>query len=445
MVMMSEVLIFVPSVARFRVEWLNERLENAHLAMLVLEASPDPTVGDMLKAELLSRIGAHAMTVRRGGARIVLRGDNPPLVAESFNLTGQGFWRQMFDAIDVYGQSGNRVIQVLAQVPDDPDIVIELVLDEAPLRAEMIGFGWRIFLLSVVIATITSTMVFLALRWFMVRPMARITRAMVDFSENPEDRRRIIAPSGRRDEIGTAERELEGMQRALRAALAQKAHLAALGAAVARINHDLRGILSSAMVVSDMLETVDDPKVQRLTPTLLKSIERASALCSQTLDYVGRDQPETKRARFALHPIVHDIKTVEEAGGDDSVVLDNHVIDAFQVFGDRDQIFRILNNLVRNAAQAGAKRTTVTARRNGNSAEIDVIDDGPGLPKRARDNLFKPFEGSARAGGTGLGLAIAREMARGHGGDLVLVSTGAQGTVFRIRLPMDTPVHGSVT
>ena len=137
MVMMSEVLIFVPSVARFRVEWLNERLENAHLAMLVLEASPDPTVGDMLKAELLSRIGAHAMTVRRGGARIVLRGDNPPLVAESFNLTGQGFWRQMFDAIDVYGQSGNRVIQVLAQVPDDPEVVRDVQVGDNQTRRQV--------------------------------------------------------------------------------------------------------------------------------------------------------------------------------------------------------------------------------------------------------------------------------------------------------------------
>ena len=62
-------------------------------------------------------------------------------------------------------------------------------------------------------------------------------------------------------------------------------------------------------------------------------------------------------------------------------------------------------------------------------------DDGPALPERARLNLFQPFAASTRAGGTGLGLAISRELAQGHGGDLVLVSTGQTGTIFELRLP----------
>lgn len=65
---------------------------------------------------------------------------------------------------------------------------------------------------------------------------------------------------------------------------------------------------------------------------------------------------------------------------------------------------------------------------------IEVCDNGPGLPPRAVENLFRPFAGSARAGGTGLGLAIARELMRAHGGDMELQRTGADGTVFPLRL-----------
>ena len=444
-VMLSEVFIFVPSLARFRIEWLELRLGNAHLAMLVLDATPDRTVGEVLKLELLSQVGAHVMLVRRDGARLVLSGDTPPPVAESFFLADEGQWQRFADAMAVLVESEDRVIRVLSPSPRNPGIVIELVLDEAPLRADMIDFGWRIFLLSLVISFITATLVYLALHWLLVRPMRRITEAMVSFRSNPEDARRIVVPSGRRDEIGTAERELARMQRGLRAALTQKAHLAALGTAVAKINHDLRGILSSALLVSDRLEESEDPKVRRLAPTLVDAIERASALCGQTLDYAGRDQPEPERRHFPLQPLVREIKSALEAAGDNELAVENEVIDGFDMVGDRDQIYRVLANLARNAMEAGARTITVSARRNEGFCEIDVADDGPGLAPRARDKLFRPFEGSARAGGTGLGLAISRELARAHGGDLELLSTGAQGTVFRVRFPLDTSVHDSVT
>jgi len=115
----------------------------------------------------------------------------------------------------------------------------------------------------------------------------------------------------------------------------------------------------------------------------------------------------------------------------------NDVTDEIELNADRDQLFRILTNLLRNATQAGAETITVSAKSNGRWVEIDVADDGPGLPPRAREKLFRPFEGSARAGGAGLGLAIARELVRGHGGDLTLVDTDKDGTRFRIALPQN--------
>jgi signal transduction histidine kinase len=299
----------------------------------------------------------------------------------------------------------------------------------------MTAFAWRIFGLSIVISLITASLVYLALQWLMVRPMRRITANMVAFREDPEDASRVIPATGRRDEIGTAQRELAGMQARLRATLAQRAHLAALGTAVAKINHDLRGILASALLVSDRLVSVDDPEVRRVTPTLFKSIQRAVELCSKTLDFVGQDQPELRRSRFSLRELVQDVEKAIALPESADNTMGNDVPGELELDADREQLFRILTNLLRNAAEAGADTVSVSAKWNSRYVEIDVVDDGPGLPPRAQEKLFRPFEGSARAGGTGLGLAIARELVRGHGGDLTLVDTDKDGTRFRITLP----------
>ena len=437
-VMLAEVFIFVPSVAKFRVDWLNARMNAAHLAMLAFDAAPDRAVGELLKTELLSQVGARNVLVRRGGTQLVLDGAAPTHVDATFNLAGQGPWAIVFDALDVYFQTGNRVIRVLSPSPANPAIEIEMVLDEAPMRRDMLGFGWRIFMLSVVISLFTALLVYLSLHWLLVMPMRRITESMTAFSEKPEDARRIIQPSGRGDEIGRAERQLATMQSGLRAALTQKAHLAALGTAVAKINHDLRGALSSALLVSDRLEESEDPEVRKLAPTVIASIERAVALCGQTLDYAGADEKTIKRQRFPLHPLVDEIKAMVEAAEDSTIALENRTLDALYVDGDRDQIFRILHNLCRNAAEAGSTRIIVAANPAADGVKIDIHDNGPGLPPRAQEKLFQPFEGSARAGGTGLGLAIARELAEGHGGSLELISTDAGGTLFCLSLPLDT-------
>jgi signal transduction histidine kinase len=70
----------------------------------------------------------------------------------------------------------------------------------------------------------------------------------------------------------------------------------------------------------------------------------------------------------------------------------------------------------------------------GNATIVTVSDNGPGIAPNIRERLFMPFA-SARRGGTGLGLAIARELARAHGGDLVLAESGAGGTRFRLTIP----------
>ena len=108
---------------------------------------------------------------------------------------------------------------------------------------------------------------------------------------------------------------------------------------------------------------------------------------------------------------------------------------------DRDQLYRVLNNLVRNAVQAieqqplgSLNEIAITARRDGRVVECEVRDSGAGVPEKARANLFRAFQGGTRKGGTGLGLAIAAELIAAHGGRLELVPTET-GAAFRLVVP----------
>jgi len=435
-VMLSEVLIFGPSVARYRVSWLEEKLGAAHLAVLALDATPDGMVSERLRNQLLDHVDAAAISVRRGAARLVLSRDMPPSVAETVELADMEWPRLIGDAFKTLLHAEDRVLRVIGHSPKDPNVVIEMVIHERPLHESLVEFAWRILWLSLLISLITAALVYFSLHWLMVRPMRRLTENIVAFHEDPEDIRHALRPSNRSDEIGVAERELAAMQDDLRAALRQKSHLAALGTAVAKVNHDLRGILSSALLVSDRLETSKDPSVRSITPRIISSIERAVSLCTETLNYVGKERPTIKRERFSLRDLVGEIGAELAPDGMAAFGIKNAVDSSLKVEADRAQLYRVLNNIARNAAEAGAETLTVSARINGAGIEIDLRDDGPGLAPRAHDNLFKPFDGSARAGGTGLGLAIASELMRNHGGGLELVETGAKGTCFRATLPI---------
>jgi signal transduction histidine kinase len=268
--------------------------------------------------------------------------------------------------------------------------------------------------------------------------MRRITAAMTAFRANPEDASRDIVPGRRTDEIGVAEHELAVMQGTVRQALRQRARLAALGTAVTKINHDLRGILSTARLVSDGLADSAAPEVRRVAPTLLAAIDRAVALCTRTLDFTRDTPPPLVRERFAVAALVDDVaQAVADPTHRPDSRLRNDVPPDLAVEADRDELYRVLFNVCRNAFEAGAQHVTVVGHQAEAEVTIEIADDGPGLPPKARDNLFQPFTGSARLGGTGLGLAIARELMRAHGGDITLVESTAKGTIFRLALPRE--------
>jgi signal transduction histidine kinase len=289
---------------------------------------------------------------------------------------------------------------------------------------------------------LAGVIVYFALNLFLVRPMQRITFAMERFRADPEDPAAHIQLSGRRDEIGRAEAELDRMQADLRAALNSRARLAALGEAVAKINHDLKNMLTSAQIASERLAALKDPKVTQALPRLERALDRAVKLASDVLAYGKTEEAAPVVRPLKLSPVVE--AAAEEARlAADGVKLVSDVHRTDQVLADPDQLHRILVNLLRNAREAieheedrkAAGRIEVSVVPAENATLIRVVDNGPGVPERLRERLFQPFAGSGRPDSAGLGLALARELAQIHGGVLVLAESGAAGSVFELRLP----------
>jgi signal transduction histidine kinase len=443
LVMIAGLLIYVPAIANFRMNRLNDRLAAANTAALVLDAAPSGMVPDSLARQILKSIGARAVAIKMGQQRRLLASaDLPPSIDHDIDMRTVTVWQAITGAVQMMLERGNQSIRVVGPTPGNAQF-IEVVLDEQPLRQSMYRFSRNLLLVSLGIAVLTAALVYLALHYLFVRPMRRLTASMVGFHEDPESAARIIVPSQRGDEIGVAERELSAMQRDLVSMLHQKSRLAALGLAVSKINHDLRNLLASSQLLSDQLASVPDPRVQRFAPKLMRSLERAIAFCQSTLSYGRAQEPAPDRRLIPVEPAVAEVRETAGLASDASITWISAIERGLVVDADPDQLFRVLLNLVRNAAQAleskerhdpASMQIRVTGRREGAVAILEVSDTGPGVPQKARAHLFEAFQTSGRLGGSGLGLAIAAELVRAHGGEISLVE-GTIGATFRIVIP----------
>jgi signal transduction histidine kinase len=436
-VLVTEVLIFVPTIARYHTSLLQNHIETAELAILPFTEPGGNELSAALRQELLTRAGAAAVMLKRADQReLFLVDEMPTKIDATIDLTRENFFGEMVQALNCVLSRGNRILHVISATRIKGAQTVEVIVGERPIRRALVEYARRIVLLGLLISVLSALLVFLSLYLVFVRPMAKLTRAMTSFHENPEDPGRIVQPSTRRDEIGIAERELAGMQRDIYGFLQQKARLAALGSAVAKIQHDLRNILSSAQLASDRLASVDDPVVQRVVPRLVSSLDHAVALATNTLRYGRASETPPQRRKLYLAPVIAEAAeaVLESAPG---ISLDNRVDPTLMADADPEQIYRIVLNLIRNAREALGEHgaITVNAERAEQKIVIEIADDGPGIPEKIRSRLFQPFAGTARPGGTGLGLAIARDLARAHGGDIELVRSDASGTRFRITIP----------
>ncbi len=440
-VMTGALLIIGPSLAAYEEGWLSDRVQAAELASLAVDASPAGTVSDALTGELLTGAGVVSVSVQSGGIRrLLLAAPRTIRTPELVDLRRPDAGRAFAPLRTLLGRAtAPTYLRVIATPRFRGGEFVEIVVPEAPLRRELGGYLGRLLATAVFVSALAGLLVYLSLNAFLVAPMQRITAAMERFRARPDDPASRIAPSGRRDEVGRAEAELARMQEDLAQALQSRARLAALGEAVAKINHDLRNMLTSARMASDRLAASGDPGVAQSLPRLERALDRAARLTEGVLAYGRSEEPAPEPRLLSLWQAARD--AAEDAGlAEEGVRLELDATADVPVSADPDQLDRILVNLFRNARQAiaAAGRTTghvrLSTRPEDGHLRVEVADDGPGVPERVLPRLFQPF-GGAGPGGTGLGLAVARDLARGHGGELELLRTGPEGTAFVLMLP----------
>jgi signal transduction histidine kinase len=437
-VMAVAVFVYLPSIASFRQEYLEKRLENAEIAALALEAAPNNSVSPDLERRLLSTAGVISVVVRREDKSYLLGFTvMPEEVDADYDLRQPSLGTLIADAFEALDGRGKRVIRVVGNAMTPGTRLFEITLDEGDLYKELASYSNNILALSLVISLFIGILVYLSLHWLLVRPMRRVKDSIVAFRRRPEAATGIKINTVRPDEIGLVERELCRMQDELRQSLHQKTRLASLGEAVAKINHDLRNILATAQLATDALQRVEHPHVQKVSRRLMTAVSRAVALCESTMRHGKADDPIPEKEPIGLAYMARDVGMALGFLDDDAIQFKVTVAEDIQIHADPEQIHRVFLNLCRNAGevQHGKGEITISAEQDEDgTTHIRVADKGPGIPESVRPSLFKAFS-SARAGGTGLGLATARDIILAHGGQIGLEATGEAGTIFKICLP----------
>ena len=437
-VMLAEVLIFVPSIARFRLDYLNKRIERAQIASLALLA--DDMLAPELEAELLQNAGVYNVVLLRNETRqLVLSSALPSPVSDTYDLRNPRITTLISDALYEVTRADDRIIRAVGLPKLDGGDLIEITLDAGPLQHAMRDYGLRILWLSAIISIFTALLLNIVVRWVIVRPISYLGRSMREYEKAPQDARRIIQPRASVIELHEAEIALASLQSELSAALRQRQRLAQLGEAVAKVSHDLRNILSTVQLLSDRLEESDDPAVKRLAPKLVRSVSRAVALSENTLAFGRAQEPTPQLQRCDVGEIIDDVVTQETLATETADHIEFKVIcHVNELRVDPEQLYRILQNLIRNARQAfGTSQGQIEIVVGEDDANWTIIvrDNGPGLPPKAVEHLFHPFSGGTKREGSGLGLAIAHELVVGHGGTLGLEDNSENGACFKITLP----------
>lgn len=449
-VFIAELVVLIPSIAQRRINWLNARLEAAYLVGLALDAPGGEMIESDVAAQLFATANILGVTLDHEGARILIM--TPKLTAEQakvmrfVDLTYDMPQRRVADAWATLFSRGEHSIRVVGKAKYAAGGYVDMFVSQAALRADLLQYARSVLFLSLIISSLTAALLFWSLDQMIVRPMRRLTRNMTIFEQNPEDETAIHDASLRADEIGVAERSLASLERRTQTLLKERRRLAALGAGISKISHDLRNILASAQLMSDRLSKSEDPRVRKLTPRLISSLNRAIALSRDTLSYARMEPGALKTEEVVLSTLVDDVFDDTAAI---AVEMKNDIGANMTAHADPTQLYRALFNLVRNAVDALAGpdpqegdatpegcEVRVSAREEMGRLVIAVADNGPGVPDEAKAHLFEPFKGSFKPGGSGLGVAIAYEIARAHGGDLTLAKSDASGATFELSLPL---------
>ncbi|MBS1151600.1 MAG: domain S-box-containing protein [Myxococcaceae bacterium] len=211
--------------------------------------------------------------------------------------------------------------------------------------------------------------------------------------------------------------------------------LGLIGQLASSVAHDLNNLLLPLKLVVPRLKAqVRDPFGHDLVSSLEQSADRASGLVQQLLDFVRGGR--SVRAPIDLSDFVRSHLATLAIGLPAGVQLRDQCVDGALLTVDANQFFQVLQNLVLNAADAGAREILIRCgRADGNTVALSVSDDGNGIPPEALPHIFEPFFTTKPIGrGTGLGLATVQRIVEAHGGTLT-VRSEARGTHFTLVFP----------
>lgn len=451
-VLLAEIVVMIPSIAKQRIDWFNARIEAAYLVTLALEGPREEMMDEDVARQLFSTANILGVTINKDDMRMLILAPEidphgPPRM-HHVDLREAMPPSMIANAWATVFSHGEELIQVTGAPRFAEDQMVDIIVSQKALREDLLLYARNILGLSLVISSLTAGLVFWALNRIIVRPVKNLTENILAFQENPDHSGHILSPSNRKDEIGAAEKSLAAMELSIHDLLKERRRLAALGAGISKISHDLRNILASAQLMSDRLAKSDDPSVRKLSPRLISALDRAITLSRDTLAFGRMEARSLRKEKVKLSKLAEEVLDDTAAMG---VTPENLVPEDFLINADRTQLYRSLFNLARNAIEAMAPAAanggaatapenqigaiTISAERMAGKIFIRITDTGPGVPDHARAELFEPFKGSQKPGGSGLGVAISAEIIRAHGGALTLERSDASGAQFLIVLP----------
>jgi two-component system, OmpR family, sensor kinase len=279
-----------------------------------------------------------------------------------------------------------------------------------------------------------------------MRPIKSLTNLARQITSTRDPSKRIPEPVAD-DEVGELARTMDGMLQALDEARSEREQsLERQREFVADASHELRTPLTSIHANLELLqaEGVGSEDDRQAVDSALSSTKRMSGLVSDLLLLARADagrRAATKELDLAAIA-AGALEEVQPLAGTSRI--ESRLEGPLPLEGNPDELHRLVRNLLENAIRHTPEKTTVelTARRDGDEALLEVLDDGPGIPADMEDDVFDRFvrgEGpadTAAGGGSGLGLAIVRAVAEAHGGTVSAGRSTYGGARFSVRLPL---------
>ena len=443
-----ELAVLIPSISKFHATWIQDKLIEADAGVKVFNESQENL--EYFSVFLLGSTGAEVIAEKKGQTRVLhAMGELPEMIDREINLDSNSALDEVTRSINTLFFGSDRVVRIVGSSQYSESSQVEIIFMESKIRAGLILFAIQVIGISLPIIVLVSALLFFSLYLMIIRPVQRLSKFTDQVAENPEGLERIKVLSNRTDEIGKTQKNLVNMEERLQSTIREHRHLANLGLAVSKINHDLRNILASAQLLLERLEDLPDPTVRRLAPKIISTLDRAVSYTRTVLDYGKTQEAPPKRKMIQLSPVVSEIGQVLSLDTNKKIEWSNNVNDEIEVDADPEHLFRILMNLCQNSLQALESKKTpvinkqivVNAERQGSVVQIEVSDTGPGVPYLERTKIFHAFQSSFKTGGFGLGLSIAAELVEAHGGKILLKETDS-GAIFEISIP-DSPIEFS--